>query len=124
MVKSKENIKINENQSHKPLVYSLAMLYARGIKENQQKSIEIEEKPIPDLEQWPWWRSGVSDDLQAPTMVLIDSGELHDAKGVSHSLCRGRRWPERTYLLIGPLKIGFKTHYGSYPRRRSGAHEF
>jgi len=51
MVRFKENIKINENQVHKPLIYSLAMLYARGIKENQQKSIEIEEKPIPDLEQ-------------------------------------------------------------------------
>ena len=47
-------------------------------KRNQRKSIkikEIEENQDSDLKQWPWWCSGVSGDLQAPTMVPIDSGD-------------------------------------------------
>jgi len=123
MVKSKENIKINKNQSHKPLIYPLTMLYARGIKENQQKSTEIEGKPILAHQQCLWWRSGVSDDPPAPTMVSMDSGKLHDASGNRTQGCRGQRWPECTYALVGSLEIGFKTRYGSYPQRRSGAHE-
>jgi len=67
---------------------------SKKINKNQRK---LRKKPITDPVQWPWWRSGVSGNLQAPIMVPINSEKLHDAKGASHSLCRGRRWPESTF---------------------------
>ena len=37
-------------QAYQSLLYPLAMLYVKGIKENQSKSIKIKENPISDLE--------------------------------------------------------------------------
>ena len=67
------------------------MLYAKGIKENQPKSIKIKENPISDLEQQHRRLSCFSDDLSAPTMALMHSGELHDAKEPNPKHRRDRR---------------------------------
>ena len=93
-------------------------------KKNNKKSKKNKENPIPDLEQQPRRCSRVSDDLPAPTMAPTCSEELHDAKKPNPKHCRDRRWPESTLLFIGSLEKGFKTRYGSYPQRRSSAHEY
>ena len=88
-------------QAYQSHLHPLAMLYVKGIKENQSKSIKIKENPISDLEQQPRRLSCFSDDLSAPTMALTHSGELHDAKEPNPKHRRGRRWPESMYGLIG-----------------------